>query len=544
YELNGGTNDKGNPDSYTVEDSVTFKNPTRNGYDFLGWYSDPNGKAEIKSIPSGSSGEVKVYALWKPVTYPVKYELNGGVNDKSNPSSYTVESETLTIKDALKDHYDFKGWKEGNQIPKGSTGEKLFTALFEAKAYPITYVLNGGTNDKTNPVSYTIESEEIVIKDPSRNGYKFTGWKEGNKIPKGSSGDKTFTAQWEAVPYAITYVLEGGLNDKDNPSSYTIESKDIDLKDPTKEGYKFIGWKEGNKIPSGSTGDKTFTAQWEVVPYTITYVLDGGVNDKSNPSTYTIESQEIKLKDPTKTGYDFVGWKEGDVIPKGSSGDKTFTAQFKPVSYGITYDMDGGTNSSDNPLNYTIESPTITLKTPTKKGYSFISWVEGNQIPSGSTGVKHFTASWKIENYPVTFLGFNKAEVSKQSVTYNEKASRVEAPGVTDYYFDGWYYDEAFTKKYSFDDPIVGETILYGSYKPIFKVKETSVEVQKYTEDECGNVKDEWGNIIYTGTKCPVKKTSYTLPNTGETNPLVSGGFATLLVTCLTPVLAVMKKLK
>lgn len=69
---------------------------------------------------------------------------------------------------------------------------------------------------------------------------------------------------WRTIAYKITYELNGGLNNIENPSSYTVEDE-ITIKSPAKEGYKFLGWEEGNKIPLGSTGDKHFTARWEKI---------------------------------------------------------------------------------------------------------------------------------------------------------------------------------------------------------------------------------------------------------------------------------------
>lgn len=538
-DLGGGTYDNGKLTFNDVPESFKYRYKVADGY----WDTDIN------------TVNIEVYSL--------SYRLREG--DKGSLSSYQspiVMDGVTSVGDQiagvdLPKGYEFSGYFiNDEQIDVDTLKSKVITedTVVELRTvpsvYPIVYELNGGVNDSSNPGSYTVE-DSVSFKDPVRNGYEFKGWYVDSQfneriegISAGSSGEVKVYAEWSPVVYKVSYELNGGINSKDNPVSYTVESDDILIKDASKEGYLFKGWKEGNTIAHGSTGDKVFTAVWEVEPYVITYVLNGGINDESNPDGYTIESEDIVIKDASREGYEFIGWKEGNTIVHGSTGDKVFTAQFKPVSYVINYDMDGGENHPDNPGSYDIETPTITLKDPVKKGYSFLTWVEGNQIPQGSTGIKHFTASWKIESYPVTFIGFEKKEVNKQSVNYNEKAEKVDAPSVSEYYFDGWYYDEAFTKKYSFDDPILGETIVYGSYKPIYKVKETSTEVQKFTEDECGTVKDEWGNVVYAGTKCQVSE-SYSLPNTGEgMSPVVKTGFATMFLSCLTPLMALVRKKK
>jgi uncharacterized repeat protein (TIGR02543 family) len=83
------------------------------------------------------------------------------------------------------------------------------------------------------------------------------------------------TATWSPITYTITYVLSGGENGANNPLNYTIESGTITLNDPSKDGYTFNGWIEGNTIEEGSVGNKTFTARWEAISYPITYEMNG-----------------------------------------------------------------------------------------------------------------------------------------------------------------------------------------------------------------------------------------------------------------------------
>ncbi len=67
YQLNGGTNDKGNPATY-YNQSVNLKNPVRGGYVFGGWYSDSNFKTKVTGLPAGSKGDITLYAKWNQVT--------------------------------------------------------------------------------------------------------------------------------------------------------------------------------------------------------------------------------------------------------------------------------------------------------------------------------------------------------------------------------------------------------------------------------------------------------------------------------------------
>jgi uncharacterized repeat protein (TIGR02543 family) len=140
------------------------------------------------------------------------------------------------------------------------------TAQLMLTPFNIIYVLNGGANHLGNPDSYTIESPDITLQNPTREGYTFANWAEDSSIVSGSTGDKTFTAEWDIIHYDITYHLNGGTNHPDNPVIYTIEDN-ITLQNPTRENYTFVNWAEGNNIETGSKGDRTFTAQWNIISY-------------------------------------------------------------------------------------------------------------------------------------------------------------------------------------------------------------------------------------------------------------------------------------
>ena len=110
---------------------------------------------------------------------------------------------------------------------------------------------------------------------PDGNAGRYFKWlgSDGNLYAPGESVPEvvtTLTAQWTVHQYTITYNLAGGTAEG-NPSTYTIETKAFTLKNPTKSGYTFTGWSgtgldgENNMtvtIPTGSTGNRTYTAHW------------------------------------------------------------------------------------------------------------------------------------------------------------------------------------------------------------------------------------------------------------------------------------------
>ena len=327
--------------------------PTREGYTFTGW---------DKTIPATMpAGDMTITAQWTVNQYTITYDLDGGTAE-GNPDTYTVETDAFTLKNPTRPGHTFTGWSgtgltgEDNltlTIPKGSTGNRSYTAHWSLNTYSITYDLNGGTASG-NPTSYTVESATITLNQPTKTGYTFTGWSgtdltgEDNltvTIPAGSTGDRSYTAHWSLNTYSITYDLDGGTA-SGNPDFYTVESSTITLNPPTRTGYTFIGWSGTDlsgsdnltvTIPTGSIGNRSYTAHWSLNTYSITYDLDGGTAF-GNPDSYTVESAAITLNEPTKAGYVFTGWSGTDLvgednltvtIPAGSIGDRRYTAHWE-----------------------------------------------------------------------------------------------------------------------------------------------------------------------------------------------------------------------
>ena len=215
----------------------------------------------------------------------------------------------------------------------------------------ITLNTNGGTINSDYAKKYTVGVGATLPSDVTKTGYEFDGWYahedlSGAKVTEigtGEMGNKKFWAKWTAADYGIDYVLDGGTNASSNPATYTVETETITFADPEKTGYTFAGWfdDEGTQvteITKGSTGDKKLYADWTAIEYDITYNLDEGTNDPSNPDTYTVETDTITLADPTKDGYTFEGWfttstfdegTQATEIVKGSTGDKVFYAKWQ-----------------------------------------------------------------------------------------------------------------------------------------------------------------------------------------------------------------------
>lgn len=190
----------------------------KKGCTFAGWNTRADGKgtfykenARVKNLTKNADEVVTLYAQWNAGKYQIKYNLNGGKNNKKNPKTYKTTSKTIKLLNPSKKGYVFKGWyrdkkfkKKVTAIEKGSAGNVTLYAKWAKEKYTITYKLNGGKNNKKNPKTYTITSKTIKLAAPTRKGYVFKGWyrdkkctKKVTSIKKGSTGKMTLYAKWK-----------------------------------------------------------------------------------------------------------------------------------------------------------------------------------------------------------------------------------------------------------------------------------------------------------------------------------------------------------
>lgn len=419
-------------------DKYKLEEPKREGYSFDGW-SIESGSSKIEdNIFIMGTENAEIIAEWKPVEYKIKFiSNNSSINLEEQ--LYTIETEAFKLPvPSNSKGYTLEGWYDNEdftgkkyiEIEKGNTGDLKLYAKWSLENYSITYNLNGG-EAISNLQSYNVETNSFKINNPTRKGYLFLGWTgEQNQYPnkniwieKGTTGDKTYSANWETIEYNIYYNLNGGKVES-NVKTYNIETNNIQLKQPTKENYIFLGWVEEGKtkvqkdvvIKKGTTGDKVYTATWEPEKYSISYETNGGILTKQVIKQYNIETKDFNLPIPHKNGYNFEGWYENldltgtkiEKISKGTTGQKKYYAKWSTIEYSINYELYEGTQSEEAPTLYTIESDNINLEIPQKEGYNFKGWYTtqdytgnaSNTISKGTTGNKTYYAKWeKIKNY-------------------------------------------------------------------------------------------------------------------------------------------------
>ena len=287
------------------------------------------------------------------VPYTVKYNLNGGTNNKSNPTSYYGKK--ITLQNPTRKGYVFVGWysdsKYKTKITSFSSGNKTLYAKWNACRYYVHFDKNGATSGSMGDQSCRYDvSYSLNMNKFKRSGYKFIGWntkKDGSGISY-SNGSKVKNLSYKLNQKVVLYAMwskgykvsfDGYGNSK---MVYRNESYGS-LPQVSKKGYVFQGWytsaNGGKRIVSSSkvTMNKNHTlyAHWSKVKYSIQYVLNGGVNSSQNLKQYTIDTVFV-LKAPVRTGYVFKGWYSDKYyktkvsrISKGSIGNKVFYAKWE-----------------------------------------------------------------------------------------------------------------------------------------------------------------------------------------------------------------------
>ena len=472
-----------------IETDSTAKLPTiaytRPGYTFIGWATEPGGAAVYNNeadYTMGSSAEYILYACWKGDPNAFVFHKNGG--EGNMVSDFTIPTGgkgNLPPNTFYNNGYNFLGWStdphassEGDLIRDKaeysvtSVGEVNLYAIWDYAnpiKYQIVYHIEG--EDAIAPEEYAIkETENLTI--PEKRGYDFAGWYKTSdfsgeaitSIGAGSYGHIALYGRFVPHVYNITLYLDGKIIKTD---TYTIESPDYEL--PTsvdKPGYDFEGFFRNEAfggdpvtfIPAGSTGDKIYYAM-AVHPtkYIITFNSNGGSEILS--IEYYINSAEIDLSEPTKYGETFCGWYtnadlSGEAIfsiAPGTIDNLELYARWEITEYDIIYETMGGKSIANG--SYT-KNDTVTLATPTRKGYTFIGWYTSSdysgssitEIEQNSTGRKIFYAKWKLNEYTITLmLG---GEIFRE-IVYDIEDVVIDLPtpeesGKT---FEAWYESES-----------------------------------------------------------------------------------------------------
>ena len=220
--------------------------------------------------------------------------------------------------------------------------------------------------------------------------------------------------------YKISYSLKGGtLTEKVEEFKH---NDDVTLPIPSKEGYDFVGWYEGDQLVTElENKDYNLTAKWELKTFTIEYDLAGGEFSKE-PQTEYKYGDKVFLPEPTKEGYAFMGWYEGDkYVTVAKDKDYKLVATWSVYPFTISYDFDGGNYDGELVSEY-LKYQEVILPNPTKEGFFFAGWYQNEQkITKIDMGCYELKAKWIKDEGQFANLTFESKEV-----TYDGKEHSLE----------------------------------------------------------------------------------------------------------------------
>ncbi len=515
FDLDGGKTSSDTRSRYisSIDAKNFFFNVTKDGYNFRGW--EYNGQ----KIFDGKGNKLKNVAIAEKMTFKAVFAQTAYLTISSNMSGAAVikgEGEyayntSVVISVDVNDGYSFLGWyyEDGTLLSNQSiypfmmwNEDVSIIAKFAYASYTLrveSYDVDLGKVTIKNTSRVFDVSQEAKIKYQSKvtiaaytsTEVGFLGWfdSEGKLIETNAvyefvmpHEDYTLIAKWNL--FKIEYNLNGGTQNPDNPTSYTADSGTLPLYAPAKPSYAFLGWRYGSDFVSSIDPslfkNVTLDAVWEATTYSISYHLDGGINDPSNPSSYTIESDDIALSSPSKAGYAFDGWYSDSAhsekvaaIKKGSYGDVDLYAKWTAITYSITYDLNGGIDSSGNPSSYTVED-SLSLSAPTKAGYTFLGWYSGGKqiayIEKGTIGNLELAAKWSANLNALSVTSEDEGKGTVEIVSgsgYTDETVTVKATPLNGGSFAGWYSDLQWIsgdEVYSFTMPAGGYSLVARFY--------------------------------------------------------------------------------
>lgn len=322
--------------------------------------------------------------------------------------------------------------KDGNNYEK--TYFKLRSTTFSS-SYNSKFTLDASQKIEI-PNGFYLQKDfgsEDISSDGSWDRYPF-----GTQVAQKA---KNMSFEYDYLPsvYKIAYNLNGGTNNSSNPSYYNV-LYGVSLKNPTRTGYTFDGWyiggtkvtgiNEGKKanfatsaelyseLAKRTIGDVALEARWtaKTLTYNVQYVSSSGKTLGSSTVSGTFGTTK-DIEAPAKTGY-VTPSKQSVVFDSETA--KTIKFVYTPTTYNITL-KNATTNGTDKKIPYTIETPTFSLESPSKTGYTFTGWTGSNgstpqktvTISQGSTGDRVYTANWKAASVLLETGSYFKEDLLK-----------------------------------------------------------------------------------------------------------------------------------
>ena len=466
----------------------TASAPTKTGYSFMGYFTEPNGggtqyyypdMSSKKNIWDDETGINTLYAHWAPISYSITLVKQGGTGG-TEEIEVTYDSAMPSATAPTRTGFTFNGYFYN---PDG-TGTKYYNGdMTSAHVWDVSIVPDGGFKLYAHwtPTIYTVNLD-----------------KQG-----GTDGTSSVT---------VTY---GGFMP-------TVLPNDDPVTAPTRTGFTFAGYYSGEN----GTGTRYYNENMESVnnwdidtnpctlyahwtgTYTLTFDVNGGNPLVPNSKEVIYNNEYGELPTPIWTGHTFDGWftseTGGDQVTsetKMGDTDVTIYAHWTIITYTVTLYLEGGSGGTTS-VEVTYGSTMPSATAPTRPGYIFGGYFTG----TNGTGTQYYNVdmtsahNWVIDVYPINSgklyanwtpitytVTFNpqkgSVDQTTKGVNYGNTYGELPTPTRHGFLFKGWYT----TKNGGSEDgteitgsetySIIGNQTLYAHWNT------TSFEIDAYSEE-------------------------------------------------------------
>ena len=458
--------------------NVDIQEPSKSGYEFIGWYLDSDFKQEF-NLNKYPNSNINVYAKFEAIKYLLSFNLNGGTGSLEE-INFTYEDE-IEIPSCSVNRlgYNFVCWNtkidgsgidyNASSIIKNKSEDITLYAIWEQIEYTLTVNLNNGQNNIIKILHYNDDIE--TIEEPTKNSFKFIGWYvndvvfsfDNAKMPNSNLLiEARYIKEVNIVFGTVDYIY-------DVISGYeTLEIKET-VEDPVKEGYTFDGWyldsnfKQEFNLTVFPSEDIKVYAKFNVNTVIIKYDGNGNTSGMMTSQNIIFGSNTSLSKNIfEKTGHTFIGWAkekdstEVDFIDQYnkdiiSEGEITLYAVWEVNEYTLTIKLNNG--QSDIILEVAYNENIVPVVDPYKTGYKFNGWyvgIEQFSFDNAKMPANNLVIVAKyLKEVKIDFIIDNEVFDSLKGYETLEITDKIKEYQKTGYTFIGWYLDAEFNQEYN-----------------------------------------------------------------------------------------------
>lgn len=458
--------------------------PSRDGYEFKGWYKDSSGNEKFDSNADMPVTEDTVlYGLWEALSYTVTFltfDLSVG------QILYVTHGDTVSgVEEPVEEGYTFIGWYTDQSFTERFilstpiTSNMEIYPKFEAKVLNLWF--DCGDDGPTVPTQKIPYGETGDYPDePDYYGHEFIGWYKDylykNLFDFGApiKEDTTVYGKFEVIYVTVNYVDE---DDNEIYPSKTLPYGTIlsRPKDPTKEGKTFSHWTyQGIKYTFTEKLESsiTLTAVFTDVQCIVTYELNGGTSLETSQMVVYGETAEIP-EEPEKEGNTFVTWCTSSSLTEVYNFDSPVTqnitiyAKWKVETFTVSYMVDGDLYDVRT-VEWRHRAPSNVVS-PSKDTYQFVGWYdESDNLFDFTKEIKedtHIYAKFSKQQTTVLFNTTGGSVIAPVIINLGESVNEPVAPTRDGYTFVGWYEDTQLSVEYDFDSLVMHATVIYAKWE-------------------------------------------------------------------------------